>query len=101
MTKKVVGRPFVPGDPRINRKGRPKSFNTLRALTKQIAIEAISDNELDMSRVEAIIRDWMGSPDFNKQKAALELAYGKVPDKTEITGKDGSAIKVKIVKRDE
>ena len=95
------GKPFVPGDPRINRKGRPKTFNALRALAVQIATEAINPaNELDMVKAEAIIRDWMSSTDFQKQKAALELAYGKVPDKTEITGRDGSAIKVNIVKRD-
>jgi len=101
MAKRVYGKPFYPGDPRINKKGRPKSFNALRALAVQIATEAVNPNkELDMTKVETIIRDWMSSPDFQKQKAALELAYGKVPDRTELTGKDGADIKINIVKKD-
>ena len=33
-------KPFVKGDPRINRKGRPKSFDALRSLAQEIAHEA-------------------------------------------------------------
>lgn len=95
------GKPFVKGDPRASKGGKaPRKFNQLRHLAIQIATEAIDPNgAVDTTKVEAIIRDWMGSSDFQKQKAALELAYGKVPDKTELTGKDGTAIEVNIVKR--
>jgi len=98
---KSWGKPFVKGDPRASKGGKaPRKFNQLRHLAIQIATEAVDpDGTVDTTKVEAIIRDWMGSTDFQKQKAALELAYGKVPDKTELTGKDGSAIEVNIVKR--
>ena len=39
-TGKVPGGPFRKGDPRINRKGRPKSFDQLRSLAQEIAHEA-------------------------------------------------------------
>jgi hypothetical protein len=34
------------------------------------------------SRIEAMLRDWLDSQDYNKQKAAVEYGYGKVPDET-------------------
>ena len=37
---RVPGGPFRKGDPRINRKGRPKSFDGLRSLAQEIAHEA-------------------------------------------------------------
>ena len=81
-------KPFVKGDPRINRGGRPKSFDAARALVLQLGNEVVSsaDGKIVTTRFQAILRDWLVSGNFQKQKAALELAFGKVPDKTELTG---------------
>ena len=78
----------------INRKGRPKSFDTLRALMLEIGNEIVSspDGSIQTTRFQAIIRDWLSSKDFRKQEAALQYAFGKVPDKHEVTGADGGKI---------
>ena len=80
-------KPFKKGDPRINRKGRPKSFNGLRELARIIADEkAKSGNNTlvidghSVTVVEAIMRSWAMGKDKRKQQAFIEIAYGKVPD---------------------
>jgi hypothetical protein len=93
--------PFVKGDPRINRNGRPKSFDALRTLAQQIAHETAkaggADVVIDGHKVtvtEAVLRQWFQSKDFQKQRAAMEIAFGKVPTPVDLRGKDGGAIEV-------
>ena len=96
---------FKKGDPRINRKGRPKNFDALRTLALAIAHEvAVSKdkqcvviNGKKVTVAEAILRKWATSGNHQLQKAFIEIAFGKVPDITEITGKDGKPIKVKTI----
>jgi hypothetical protein len=85
-------KPFVKGDPRINRLGRPKSFDALRELARQIADEPVMQdgkrkvvNGHAVTVAEAILRTWAGSKDARLQQAFIEIAYGKVPDKLEIS----------------
>ena len=83
--------PFVKGDKRINRKGRPKSFDAARALAQSIAHEEVTNSKGDTVTVtEAILRQWAASKDPRLQMYFFEVAYGKVPNenKTEISGKD-------------
>ena len=94
MTEKRKPGTFKSGDPRINRNGRPKSFDQLRALAQQIAHETakaggntvVIDGH-SVTVAEAVIRQWFQSKEFAKQKAALEIAFGKVPDTIDITSK--------------
>lgn len=92
-------KPFVKGDKRINRKGRPKSFDALRTLAQMIANEVTTskDGQIKMTRVEAIMRSWSLSGNYQLQRAFIEIAFGKVPDNLQITGKDGDPLKVQII----
>ena len=82
------GKPFTKGDPRINRNGRPKSFDALRALAQEIAHEKARNSDGNVITVdghavtvaEAIMRKWASSSNPQLQKAFVEIAFGKVPD---------------------
>ena len=99
MTEKraggVTGKGFTKGDPRINRKGRPKSFDALRELAQMIAHEragVISRDGHELTVAEAILRQWAQSKNPQLQRAFIEIAFGKVPDRTELTGADGESL---------
>ena len=96
-TGKVPGGPFRKGDPRINRKGRPKSFDGLRSLAQEIAHEAAKQSKeqggqpvvIDghiVSITEAIMRSWAMSKDPRLQQKFIEVAYGQVPSVTRLEG---------------
>jgi len=101
-------KPFVKGDPRINRKGRPKSFDALRELAQQIAHETaqaggqeviVNGHKVTVS--EAILRQWAMSKNPQLQRAFIEVAYGKVPDNMEIKGDGTIVLKVIYDKPDD
>jgi hypothetical protein len=102
-SKKVPGVPFAKGvDPRRWTKGRPKSFDMLRELAQEIAHEKIKTNGVTLvieghavTVTEAILRQWAQSKNPLLQKQFIEVAFGKVPDKLDITS-DGEAIKIKV-----
>jgi hypothetical protein len=93
----TVGKPFTRGDPRINRKGRPVGFDALRALALQIAHEAAIQkdgqplviNGHKVTTTEVILRQWSRSGNPILQRAFIEIAFGKVPDKLEVSGTVG------------
>ena len=97
-------KPFKKGkganrDPRINAKGRPKNFDAARELAQAIAHEkaqaggqTVVVNGHSASIIEIILRRWATSNNFQQQRAFVEYAVGKVPDKLEQDG----AIKILV-----
>ena len=106
-------KPFKTGDPRINRKGRPRHFSALRSLAQQIAHEVATKKDSDgndiplviddhmVTNIEAVMRSWMKSKSPALQQKFVEYAYGKVPDVHEHMGKDGDVIRVKLTNGDD
>ncbi len=75
---------FVKGDPRINRTGRPKNINLLREIFEARANKNIADfMRPDTNCIEAIADDWLNSSDYKKQRAALEIIFGKLEHEPE------------------
>ena len=92
----VTGKGFVKGDPRINRNGRPKSFDQLRALFQSIAEDEVIVEKKKRTRAEAI--GIAMSMDKKLMRDFLEFAYGKVPQKLDVEN-DGT-VTLNIVYKD-
>jgi hypothetical protein len=89
----ITGKGFVKGDKRINRKGRPKSFDQLRALAQKISHEPVAENAT-MTAAEAILRTMA----HENPARFLEIAFGKVPDETVISGNETKPIRIEIIR---
>jgi hypothetical protein len=92
-------KPFVKGDVRINRKGKPKSFLAWRKLVIDILSEPAEKNGQPIiidghvaTNAEMIVRSMMGNP--RNQQNLLESAFGKVPTPVDVTVKEPVIIKV-------
>lgn len=80
--KGVPGKPFTKADPRINRKGRPKNFDQLRALAQQVASENLGESGL--TRIQAMMIAMSTSRNPRDRQIFLEYAFGKVKDEIDV-----------------
>ena len=95
---------FTKGDPRINRNGRPKSFDALRKLAQQIATEDVKQNGQPLvidghkvTVIEAVMRALASSKNSKDRELFLKYAYGSPPQAVELTGKDGGPVASEII----
>lgn len=93
-------KPFKKGDPRINRYGRPKSFDVLRKLALRIASEpaAIKDG-YTVTKIEAMLNNMMASRNAAHNKTFLEYAFGKVPETNNNLNIDMSKLTIEQLER--
>jgi broad specificity phosphatase PhoE len=97
---------FKKGDPRINRKGRPKSFKAFRDLVQSVGNEIAKDKNGEPIIVdghvatvaEMIVRSW--AKDNKHQRDFVEYAYGKVPNPIELSGNEGKDIVIRWTDND-
>ena len=87
--------PFKKGDKRINRKGRPKSFDKLRKLAVEIAGEQAGDTAL--TRVQLMLMAMASSKNPRDRELFLAYAFGKPKSEVDVTS-GGEKIEVRLVK---
>ena len=87
-------KPFKKNDPRINRGGRPHTYDLIHEIATRLCAEPadLEDNPEGLSQLEAIMREWLTSKSFQKQLAVIQYAYGKIPEKLEIEKKEPNNI---------
>jgi len=76
----ITGKGFVKGDSRINRKGRPRSFDEFRRVAQMIADEhVVGADGNTITRAELLLRRWSRSKNPKLQMLFMEIAFGPVP----------------------
>ena len=101
----ITGKGFVKGDPRINRKGRPKSFDKLRELAVSLANEAATATKDGVTvpimidghaatQIEMLLRTMMRE----NPARFVEIAFGKVPDEVSVSGNEEKPITIKVIR---
>ena len=86
-------KPFVKGDPRINRRGRSISnFAQLRKAALKVGNETLDLNNPDVTRFLALLRVMSISRNPADRKLFLEYAVGKVKEELDVTS-GGEALK--------
>ena len=95
-------KPFTKGDPRINRNGRPKNSDQLKALGMSLLHEPARDKDgkpvvIDghvATNLEMVLRRMMA--DKKQSSDLLDRVFGKPPSVTQVEGSDGGPVKLVV-----
>jgi len=91
--------PFTKGDPRINRNGRPRSFDALRKLAQLIAAETIDNAKSeDVTRIMDMLRKMASSKKPADRAMFLAYAFGKPKDEIEVKSDSTAKSTITIIK---
>lgn len=89
--RKVPGKPFVKGDPRINRKGRPPNNSAeLNALIDEIFAEQLSDGKTSMAKIRVALNRLLLHKNPAGPIHVLDRRYGKVSERLDLSNSDGT-----------
>ena len=90
--------PFTKGDPRINRKGRPKTLKALRKLIQKIGAEDYDGNP-EWTNIETLLRAMMRSKNSADHIGILKYGWGEPSQATAMLNVDMSTLSDEAVAR--
>ena len=82
-------KPFQKGDPRINRRGRPRKSDLIAELAKSLLEEPVENGQDNQTITRPrIYPEWLESGSFQKKLAVIQYAYGKIPLESDSEDRD-------------
>ena len=90
--------PFTKGDPRINRKGRPKSLKALRKMIQRLGGEP-SELDPEYTRIELLVRGMMRSKNSGDHIGVLKYGWGEPSSTSTMLNIDFSQLSDEAVAR--
>ena len=90
------GKPFVRGDPRINRAGTISPLTKLQKVAQEALLEVNpAVKEQKETYFETIVREWRTGT-WREQKALLEFAFGKPREQVDMSVLVAGAVQVLV-----